>query len=298
MKHAYLIMAHNEMGLLKLLLSKLDHKDNTIYLHCDVKFDCDMDALRAQLNTSTLHFIKRMDVRWGKYSQIQCELELLKEAVKGNHDYYHLITGVDLPLKSNEEINAFFEEHNGQEFVSYDKNANETRNFINRFDKWHFKLVCKYNNALQRAVVSLCNIPLQIFEKVANTVAGNRSRKYADLVFMKGSSYFDITHALATYVVEKEELIREIFKFSHCCDEVFLHTIAYNSPFVDKITYYGTRYIDWSKHGKSPEILTLNHWEDMESSGKLFARKFSSGASGDLIKKLYGAEALASITKT
>ena len=288
MKHAYLIMAHNEIDLLKLLLRKLDYENNTIYLHCDTKFNCNLEEFRAVLNVAELHFIKRLNVQWGKYSQIQCELELLKKALEQEHDYYHLLSGVDLPIKSHEEIDAFFEEHKGTEFVSYDKKSNETQNFINRFNKWHFRLPSRTNNNIKNRFIWLCNIPLIMLEKTANLLIGNRSKKYPDITFMKGSTLFDITHELASYVVKKEDFIKKAFKFSSCCDEVFLQTIAYNSPFAKNIASYNIRYIDWSKHGKSPELLTLDHYESIINSEHLFARKFSSIKSKELIEKLYG----------
>lgn len=286
MKHAYLIMAHNEIDLLRLLLKKLDYENNTIYLHCDKKFKCNLEELRSILKLAEIHFVERLNVKWGKYSQIKCELELLKKATEKEYDYYHLLSGVDLPLKSNEEIDKFFEENKGMEFVSFDKNANETRNFINRFDKWHFRFKFQTNNKIKKIILSLCNIPLIVLEKIMNKIAGNRTRKYPDLTFMKGSTFFDITYGLATYIVEKEHLIKKIFKFSSCADEVFLQTFTYNSPFAKNLAQCSTRYIDWSKHGKNPEILTLNHYEDLINSDRLFARKFSSEKSKDLIAKL------------
>ena len=37
MKHAYMIMAHNQIDLLKVLLNKLDTKENDIIVHLDKK---------------------------------------------------------------------------------------------------------------------------------------------------------------------------------------------------------------------------------------------------------------------
>ena len=290
MKHAYLIMAHNEIEILELLLKKLDHPDNSIYLHCDTKLNCNTDELRALLTDSKIHFIKRRNLQWGKYSLIKCELELLKEAVKGEYDYYHFLSGVCLPLKSNEEIDAFFEKNNGTEYISYDKTANETRNFTACFDRWYFKLNVSDHNLFQYYLRRFCNIPLSVLEKSVGLLTGKRSRKYPDLQFMKGSQFFDITHALADYITGKEREIKKIFKFTNCCDEIFLHTFAYNSPFVKNIAFRGTRYIDWRKHGKSPEVLTLAHYENMINGDYLFARKFSAEQSKELIKKLYNSE--------
>lgn len=69
-------------------------------------------------------------------SQIRAELALLRAATEHSLDwnkaycYYHLISGADLPLKTQDEIHAFFEHHQGHEFVhlgtaSYQKEIQE-----------------------------------------------------------------------------------------------------------------------------------------------------------------------------
>ena len=61
---------------------------------------------------------------------------LLKAAIKEKYDYYHLITGVDLPLKPVDKINKFFEESNGKDFVDFDV-VDDTALFAARYDRWH-----------------------------------------------------------------------------------------------------------------------------------------------------------------
>ncbi len=287
MKHAYLIMAHTEIDILKLLLQKLDDINNDIYLHLDKKFRVSTHEFSKCLKKSKLHFIKRMNVLWGGYSQIKCEIKLLETAVENGYDYYHLLTGVDLPIKTNEEINLFFEQRKGQEFISFDKNANDTRNFTTRYSKYHFKKRALGKTFLSKMFYKGYNIIAGCLEKIFNIVIKDRSKKANGLIFMKGSSYFDITHELADYILSKKSDIRRIFRFTRCCDEVFLHTLAYNSCFKDNLTFTGTRYIDWSKHLASPEILTIRHVDEIMSSKHLFARKFSNEQSAELINKIY-----------
>ena len=286
MKHAYMIMAHNEPELLKRLMSCLDHSDNDFYVHLDKKSSLVPEEIAAAVKQSKVIFIERKRVSWGDYSQIDCEMRLLERAVQGNYDYYHLLTGVDLPLKPNCEIDAFFQQNNGAEFISFDEEANKTRNFVQRYDGYYFAVTYSGSNALLKHVSALINKVLKKGLRVVNKFV-RRSRKYPDLVFMKGSVYFDITHAMASYVVAQKDLIEKIFRHTLCCDEVFLHTIAYNSPYRDKITYSGTRFIDWSRHSNSPAILTMEHYNQLVQSTKLFARKFSSEHSAELIRILY-----------
>ena len=49
-------------------------------------------------------------------------MELLKAAIKGNYDYYHLISGMDLPIKTQKEIHEFFENNKGKEFIHFGTN--------------------------------------------------------------------------------------------------------------------------------------------------------------------------------
>lgn len=61
-----------------------------------------------------------IDVRWGDISLIQVEFFLFKTAYcKGNYSYYHLISGSDLPLKTQDEIHAFFDAHYPTEFIGF-----------------------------------------------------------------------------------------------------------------------------------------------------------------------------------
>ena len=45
------------------------------------------------------------------------EYLLLKESKNKNYEYYHFISGVDLPLKTQDEIHDFFQKNNGKEIV-------------------------------------------------------------------------------------------------------------------------------------------------------------------------------------
>ena len=70
---------------------------------------------------SKVKFIEQINVNWGGYSIVKCELLLLEAAVKSDTDYvrYHLISGVDLPIKSQDYIHDFFEDNHG-EYIRFD----------------------------------------------------------------------------------------------------------------------------------------------------------------------------------
>lgn len=108
-KHAYLIMVLNNFVLLAKLLTLLDDERNDIYLHVDKKaVEWNPETVNSLLRYASITQIERYDVAWGGYSQIRVELKLLEIATQSEHSYYHLLSGVDLPLKSQDELHRFF----------------------------------------------------------------------------------------------------------------------------------------------------------------------------------------------
>ena len=126
-KHAYLIMAHGKFQQLIILLKMLDSAHNDIFLHIDKKVkDFPKQEIAESVSLSKLYFVNRIDVNWGAFSQIDCELLLLEQAVKnGDYQYIHLLSGADLPIKSQEYIIQFYQENNGKEFIDFDIDKDE-----------------------------------------------------------------------------------------------------------------------------------------------------------------------------
>ena len=65
MKHAYLIMAHDDEWLLKKILKLLDSSLNDIYLHLDRKFDGNVNKIKNNVKLSKICCIPRMEMTWG-----------------------------------------------------------------------------------------------------------------------------------------------------------------------------------------------------------------------------------------
>lgn len=122
-RQAYLIIAHRYDETFKTLLQMLDSDENDIFVHMDKKNkQFDEKECRGLVKQSGLFFAERTSVTWGGYSQINSEMILLEMAVSHKkYDYYHLLSGQDLPIKTNDYIQNFFISHQGKEFVAFDK---------------------------------------------------------------------------------------------------------------------------------------------------------------------------------
>ena len=121
MKHAYLIMAANEFEELLVLLKALDYEDNAIFLHIDKKAalsSLQLKRFKQQVSKADFYLAPRKKVSWGGRDMLECEFSLFSFARSvGPFDYYHLLSGKDLPLLSHKRIDEFFEKNKGKEFV-------------------------------------------------------------------------------------------------------------------------------------------------------------------------------------
>ena len=284
-KHAYLIMAHTQPELLKMLLKKLDDERNDIYLHIDSKAkDYPLDEVATVLQKANCVFTERTDVKWGSYSQIHCEMVLLKEAVKCEHAYYHLLSGMDFPIKPQDDIHAFFEKYDGLEFVDED---------LPEISEAALSRV-KYNHKFFGKAGSAKDILGALSAKGQKLLGVDTTKKYGDIIFQKGRNWFSITHGLAKLVVEKESWIQEVFGHSVCGDELFLQTVARNSEFADKIcnpntmpNVPDTRHIDWERgSNNNPYVFRESDYKELMDSTALFARKFDLNIDKKIVEKL------------
>ena len=269
MKHAYLILAHHEFGLLQTLIDGLDDARNDIYVHIDKKVK-DLPELHAG-QAGLVVLDHRVDIRWADYSMVEAEYALFKAAQKnGPYAYYHLLSGVDLPLKSQDYIHHFFEENQGKEFIGYTL-TEMTPEISRRMQRWHlFPRHFSRKRNVYSAFRSLC---LRCQELLG--IMRNRQT-----VFTKGSQWVSITEQLAQYFLSQEAWAQKTFTHTFVPDESVMQTLCWNSPFREKL--YSTasdgngcmRCIGW----RDDELIDwcATDYETLAASPALFARKFNS----------------------
>ena len=288
LRHAYLITAHSKKAQLINLIRLLDDPENDLYLHIDQKAQgFPEEELRAAAPHSRVSFVPRLDARWGSETFIDAIVSLIRLASEEEHAFYHLLSGVDLPLKTQKEIRAYFDAHAGEEFVSFERETAKPDVVEGRIGRWHWRrpvnpLLKKFNRRLA---------PLSVF--LQQKLGVNRIRN-APVVFQKGGVWFSITHALARYVVEQMPRYRAYYRCSSCADEIWLQTLVANSPFMERRAYVGwddemsatMRYVDWSGGGSSPRTLTSADYDMLLESGMLFARKFDDTVDADVIERI------------
>lgn len=282
MKHAFLITAYQHHDQLRVLLQLLDHQDCDIYVHVD-KADTTFDenVFTGVCRQSRVTFIPRIKVTWGDYTQVLAEMNLLQEALQqGEYDYFHLLSGQDLPIKPMSEIMAFFEKHRGQIFVDCndEKHDENPLRFSLRYDVFHpfQKYVGKGRSFIKgRRGLKYVDFGIALLQHYLGV---SRTRK-SNLTIKSGANWFSIPADFATYLNNQRQVILRFCRYGYCVDEVFVATWLYNSPFYKRVyrhSYYRDsilRRYKWQDH--NPTLVTIADLKEYEREpDALFARKF------------------------
>ena len=274
MKHAYLILAHNEPELLSLLVERLDDVRNDIYIHFDRKLSI-LPDIKTQ--HAGLYILKdRVDVRWADVSMLEAEYKLFHAVVDSGCQYshHHLISGVDLPLKNQDYIHSFFAQHQGKEFVGLhqrpmNSHADRALHYWHPFTRSFRGSGCVF--AIKRILRYLV-IQTQVLLGI---------RRNATIPFHKGGQWVSITRELIDYLLEQEDRAFTIFSRTFGADEYFVPTLIWDTPFMERLfdatdeSRGAMRCIGWRADGQLIDF-TSQDLPALQQTEYLFARKFNS----------------------
>lgn len=230
---------------------------------------------------SKVEFCERNDVRWGNVSLIQAELSLFELASQVRHSYYHLISGNDLPLHSQDYIHKYFEDKNS-EFIGFSPCWNvRERVFCHNLFMQYMRCPNRY--------VRGCLQKIRLLSNKVQILLGYK-RKLPNFGFYAGCEWVSVTHDFVLALLEKRNEIFQMYKYSYCPDEIYKQTFAFNSEFRNRIydmndEFHGCmREIDWKR--SCPYTWRKVDFEYLKSTEKLFARKFDEDVDSDIIDML------------
>ena len=274
-KHAYCIMAHNEPEIFKRLVGLLDDPRNDIYVHIDKKSDI-RQFQSARCKQSNLVFLtERIACKWGSLDIVRAELLLFKTAKRARpYQYYHLISGVDLPLQSQDVIHKATKESPSTNYIGICNNP-DVNKVIEHRTRYYFPIIVRPGGHLIdriKRIMALCLTTLQ------QRLHIHRSFPFP---LWKGAQWISITDDFCSYLLDKEIEILSYFRCTLCPDEIAIHSVFMNSPFVNtQHKKDGDEYdqclreIDWTRG--APYTWKSEDLEILINSRRWFARKFSS----------------------
>jgi len=290
-KLAYLILAHEDPIHLSKLVKSLDYNSD-FYIHIDKKSN--IDDFKSHIQQDNVIFIKnRVPVYWADISMIDAEINLLDAALKHSYLYSHAVflSGSCFPIKKKEYIYEFFTSQPKKEFLKFIDMRDSPEHYLKHIKfKW-FRSPFIVSN----------NIYIQKIDKLIRYIVTKLKLKndWDDKIIPYfGSQWIALTMECSKYVRDyhfSKNDFREMNKYTFSPDEHYIHTIVGNSKFSKnsdgKMVFQGSG--NWrlaNFHIIHPLLgkkwYTLDDWNEIVNSDKLFVRKLNTKKSSDLVDKI------------
>lgn len=256
MKHAFLILAHNEFEMLQRLLDALDVSGNTVFVHIDKKVPKLPELVMRKGRLVILS--KRIKTYWGDRSLIEAEFELMRTARSfGQYDYYHIISGTHFLLVSQDEFESRFNSFEGRSVLQpAEIFPNEIRMKIGKYH-YFIKNQGSFKNILWRLLLKIQDyLPKRDISRVNS----------------KASQWCSLAQSDVDRILENEKKLLRFFRKTFCCDEFFVPT-ALSILGIEPLWYNKLLFVDFDK--ANPRYLILEDYETIISSDCIFARKFN-----------------------
>ncbi len=275
MKLAVLIQCHKNPEQINRLLDVMKSDEVDFYIHVDRKSDI-ADEIEKRTDVHILPSERRVDVKWGGFSQVEATLNLLDEALKaGGYGYYFLISGQDFPVRPICELIEFLESGDGNNYVDLFPSLNNGLDKQNNLDKRN-QIV--YGDRLMgrgKCARIMRRLWVAVTGGYDRTFGIFRRKNVLNLKFYFGSSWWCLSKDFVEYATEylaKTPQYAEFFRKASCPDESFFQTLLMNSPYADTRKEY-LHFIKWEDGKSSPENLTLRDFDEAVAGGKFMARK-------------------------
>lgn len=284
-KIAYLVIAYMDPDQLRRLVVRLT-KTSDVYIHINTSVDiAPFERVLADVQgKGKVEFSReRYKVVWAGYSILKAAFSMMEQAMQQKqYDRYVLLTGLDYPIKSDAEIQRFFQENENIEFVHADVVNGEMPHFDHLY----------YHTARDQRILNKC---LQMYEKFLRSI-GKKGK--ADYVMHEGQKYpiygiapkWALSGNCAEYLLsfyKNNKKFNRYFELMHAPDDFYVATVLFNSRFKESIAAKTDIFkIVWLPDDKGAKILDKEDYQELVTCDQLYGKKFQSGYSESLQEML------------
>jgi len=285
MRIAIMMLVHKNENQVNRLINHLS-KNFDIYVHIDKKTSIKINKI------NNVYVYKEYKTYWGSFNQIMATLFLLKKGYERHYDRYILISGQDLPIKTNEEIINFFDDNN-YEYIELEKLPTKFwagNGGLDRLTKYHIMNggIKKYQ-ILSRLLRKIFHTNISVGNYFLNIITGKIKERKIDYNFYGGANWSNYTHNCVDKIfkyLENDKNYIKRYRWTHCADEIFYQTIIAGIENLN-IENNCLRYVDWESGPEYPRILRDEDYEKIIKTKALFGRKFDENIDKNIIEKIY-----------
>lgn len=285
MKIAFLILAHKNPNQVIQLIKKLEHKNTQFYIHIDNKSNFNEFEMTFKEQGFTPEFMcNDVNIIYSSIRYIDATLILLKKAFEQGADYFVLLSGQDMPIRSIDEIVEFYTKNKDVNCVDYHPVPYSELAYNGLMRTQFYSL--RYKDRMETIFPwSSLEHKMSLKGKLLNLMLMMKNRGKTKRNFPLGmtpfysSQWFNLNREAIKYVFDflnKNPVYYNYHKNALHPEEMFFQSIILNSVYKDSVVNDNLRYIEWKKGNKHPETLDIKNLNQLsETSEALFARKFN-----------------------
>lgn len=294
----YLVLAHNNLDQLELLVKKLKSKNSEIFVHIDKK-------VKNFTKIKNIHYVKdrKKILRWW-FAMVEAEIAGFRQIFPSMSPWDHvvIISWQCFPVKPVNQIERYISDLWNKSCIYYNSVPNKTKWKVEKYHfldvdfhmpKWFDKFVYTIVDLFYKKLWKPHRVPVLngFLYVLMNLILPKRkflTKKYA---IYHWSSRMVLSYWVIKWVLdfldsdEWKDVFRH-FKMTANPDEVFFQTILLNNKIEGVINETLWYQIREGKYNNSPRILTIDDYDNILKSNKLFGRKFDLRTDKNIINYL------------
>ena len=313
---AYHILCHDNFRQVVELVRALWTPDATILVDVDDGRRPDLRPLEALRDLPNVHVKRDRRIGWGGGGTMRKTIEGAFELLEldGRWRYYVVLSGQDLPLKSNETIRArlmagdesrtnFIRCHLAEPIALADAPVkNPTAKVRPWENRGHTRLfacpgvISPHVQMYARRLVDVTEVGErgEVYVGACEPLlARRRDDFFARHPFHTGPNWFNLHRSLIEHMrtdpfaYELYDVVRTTF----IPDESYFQTYVMNGPFRETVDFDYGRLIHRPPEKPEPKVLDRRDWPMIEASDALYARKFDTRRDGRIVRRVLEARA-------
>lgn len=274
--HAFIMPVFKQPGLVARIIKVLEAPNHFFFLHVDKKTQNFSEFVEKCGACKNVCFIERIPIYHGTISQVNATINLLQATLKHKtaFDFVHLISGNDYPLRSNEQLDAFFETTE-QSFMyfNYDDKHPQWKDVYEEHTNWW------HSNGTE-------NILDRFFCKHSHSRLLNRLFPRKPINGLTGGWDWCTWHiSVVEFIVDAIQNTkhgRDLLKrFNHTispCEHFFTTLLSDNIEKLNVCKHFPIRFVSWEPHhplksNYRPYNLDERDYERVIDSAAFFCRK-------------------------
>lgn len=276
MNKTFIMSAHRVTEPMKWCIEYLSSfKENTFIIHYDKKSNIDDVSHMKKENVRIIP--NRVNVSWGDLSQAESTLIMMREFLTLDSEYCFFISGDDVPLVSNNDMNKILTENNGVDFIDYMYNEPDNTVPIYRSSYNFISSFFIKNPKLSDVIKKKLFIVLKDFLYKNKSFLKNKEIMFPSGMY-KGTNWFTLHRDSVSYIIKwADENDLSILNGSLCIDEVLFHSILKpRYELTGKKNKSSLRYIDWTTGPDYPRTLDDTDIAKIPQKSLFFARKIKN----------------------